>query len=496
MAAPPRGMGVATAALNVRLSLLAAVIITAAMMWFTGPALHGEGRSETFSPASTAAAKIQRVEDPSSRSPLHLNPNSREPTPASGLLPAAMLRELRLAKDALTAAAAAAFVVPPRVELANVIGAARAAALASTVRQVVGGKDRTPSFPFVTGDGFRAVCTLIYDESTVAAVKSRQFREDDGTAGFGAGDALPVNTSVFVQTHLLDDFIRDVLDVGLLPRTARLVLVTHNSDYSAPWEKDNRRAKAGVVGTYAVQRARLLDSEQIVLWYAQNAVIQHPKLVPIPIGLENRYNKYGAHVGAYAAAAMVGARVPAWQRRAADGTYPAPLASFSVKTNPGERQAALKAHQRNFVSSASRPHAASSGGVLTNPKRGDAALGVQREFLARLAAAPFVLAPKGHGVDTHRLWEALYCSAVPITTPAPLLDSAARGVAFRSLRDAVFITKDSYDDVTPTTLDAWLAAKQQSTKHIQAMALDMNWWTVEVNRHAHTELQHAPSAHV
>jgi hypothetical protein len=266
MAAPPRGIGVATAALNVRLSLLAAVIITAAMMWFTGPALHGEGRSETFSPASTAAANIQRLEGTSSRSPLISILDGREPTPAPGLLPAAMLRELRLAKDPLTAAAAAAFVVPPRVDLASVIGAARAAALASAVRQVAGGKDRTPSFPFVTGDGFRAVCTLIYDESTVAAVKSRQFREDDGTAGFGAGDALPVNTSVFVQTHLLDDFIRDVLDAGLLPRTARLVLVTHNSDYSAPWEKDNRRAKAGVVGTYAVQRARLLDSEQIVLW--------------------------------------------------------------------------------------------------------------------------------------------------------------------------------------------------------------------------------------
>jgi hypothetical protein len=65
---------------------------------------------------------------------------------------------------------------------------------------------------------------------------------------------------------------------------------------------------------------------------------------------------------------------------------------------------------------------------------------------------------------------------------------------FNRLNEACLIT-DSHDDVTPTTLDAWLAAKQQSTKHIPATALDMNWWAVEVNRHAHSELQHAPSAH-
>jgi hypothetical protein len=167
-------------------------------------------------------------------------------------------------------------VVGVSIDLERVIGESRALQLTTGARILRSGKDRTPSFPFVSGDGFRAVCHLIYDETTQTVLRSGVEGTNDHAGGFADLTSLYPNASIFVQTHLLDDFIADYLQSGKMPPTARFVLVTHNSDYSAPWERNNPRSKGDLITTYAHHRRFILANPQVVAWYAQNKVIEHP----------------------------------------------------------------------------------------------------------------------------------------------------------------------------------------------------------------------------
>lgn len=372
---------------------------------------------------------------------------------------------------AVDVASAFDLVVPSQTDLTAAIGQTRAHRLARGRRwPLVGGKDRTPSFPFVTGDGFRSVCTVVFDETTVEDAKARRF---DGNELLASLTSLPINASVFVKTELLDAFIEAFLDSKLL--TTPFVLVTHNSDYSAPWERSNVRAKDGKVSAYAHQRRALLDNPLVVRWYAQNAVVEHPKLIPIPIGIENRYNKFGTHVALYALGAVAAASRPLRERRLS------PLVAFSVKTNPRERTAAAAAIARYF--------GASNGSTATTQlkpaKRGQMSAQALANYITTLLGSAFVVAPKGHGVDTHRLWEALYAGCVPVTSsPSIMFRSPSTTAAVSALAEHhVHISVDAaspFADVTPEALAPWL--HKPCAQHDGREALDMDWWAVEVNR--------------
>ena len=178
---------------------------------------------------------------------------------------------------------------------------------------------------------------------------------------------LSRRTSLFVYTHKLDDFAQRVwphLEGG------GHVLMTHNSDHEVG---DARR--------------RLLDDPRLYRWFAQNALINHPKLVPLPIGIANSMWKHGDLDVLHRAIA------------AAQGSSPDQLVllHFNPSTHAGRRPIwdTLRA---NFPQMPSSPP----------PARG------YKRYLADLARHRFCVAPRGNGVDTHRLWECLYLGVVPI----------------------------------------------------------------------------------
>jgi hypothetical protein len=122
---------------------------------------------------------------------------------------------------------------------------------------VVHGRDRRPSFPYISGDTFRYYCDLIMDETT-PMLDPKAVQEGD---------------AIFLKTDYMPQFFRDVH-----PYIAyRYILVTHNSDYPAPREFGH-----------------MLDDPKMIAWFAQNVEnCSHPKLHPIPIGLANRYWGHG-----------------------------------------------------------------------------------------------------------------------------------------------------------------------------------------------------------
>jgi hypothetical protein len=74
-------------------------------------------------------------------------------------------------------------------------------------------------------------------------------------------------------------------------------------------------------------------------------------------------------------------------------------ASFSVATNPAEREYCLR--ETALVPDPPRPFS---------------------EYLEALASSYFCISPSGNGIDVHRTWEALYLRTVPVVTRSAMTD--------------------------------------------------------------------------
>ena len=310
-------------------------------------------------------------------------------------------------------------------------------------------QQRGSSSPLVTGDGFRGLCTrdqLVLDDTVPVSVLLDQLRQHK-----------PRNGSVFfVQTHFVETFIEKVV-----PSSAgSFVLVTHNSDYSAPYEPGNTRLKYGVAGEYERQRRLLLNNPQLLRWYAQNPSITHDKLFPLPIGIENRYNKYGQFPEVYLRHLCQASMKPVKHSQ----RNPLIFVAFSLKTNKAERSKALVAAEK-----------LGKGLVTfgTMPRKGTAesAKGTLEQYLGKMGQHKFALTPHGHGLDTHRLWEALYAGVIPVVRRSHMDQ--------RLLEHLPVLLVDDYSDISRDLLESFDVSESR-WREARRTALNMSWWATQI----------------
>ena len=150
---------------------------------------------------------------------------------------------------------------------------------------------------------------------------------------------------------------------------ARVVLVTAESDRTI----DETAASAA--------------SPQVAVWFSTNAAAKWVR--PLPLGLGNSYcrvtNKAPALAEALAAAGAERSKLL--------------YVNFRASTNPAVREPLLAAY----------------GSRLHEPW-----LTVRHEsvappdFLREMTQHKFVLCPAGNGLDSHRIWEALYTGTIPV----------------------------------------------------------------------------------
>lgn len=174
--------------------------------------------------------------------------------------------------------------------------------------------------------------------------------------------------SIFVYSHLLPSFIDRVLP----HLDHRFVLISHNSDDRV----DDRFLSA-------------LDDRRLVHWYAQNTMVNHPKLTPLPIGIANAQWPHGRIDDVIAVAKSA----PVLRRNIV-------YCNFDISTNPAVR-VPLK------------ERLAASTITWQAPFRSF------RDYLDDMAQCHWCVSPPGNGVDCHRTWEALYLGVVPIVQRTP-----------------------------------------------------------------------------
>ncbi len=148
---------------------------------------------------------------------------------------------------------------------------------------------RPSSYPYISGDSFRALADFVHDETGTFNPKN-----------VNRGDI------VFVGNNFMKEYFLTVHKSIENP----YILIQHNGDNVVDEEM-----------------ASLID-EKIIRFYAQNTTVNHSKIIPLPLGATNKYWYAGGMPWTYT-------------RKPKKNKLPRILFSFTIYTNPQERKPAL-----------------------------------------------------------------------------------------------------------------------------------------------------------
>lgn len=177
------------------------------------------------------------------------------------------------------------------------------------------------------------------------------------------GQQLKVPDQEHVSIYAKSENVGMALNVVISNPNQRFTLVTHNSDLSA------------------TQRALPKNLH----WFAQNRQWDHPRVFSIPIGLENEYwFPYKQNV-------MLS--TPDQETRIIRS-----FAQFNFGTHIERRHICDQ-----LSSKAVDIHQGTNGNIVQH-----------KLFCHNLKKYAFCVCPRGNGIDTHRMWEALYMGCIPI----------------------------------------------------------------------------------
>ncbi len=260
---------------------------------------------------------------------------------------------------------------------------------------------RNSSYPYISGDTFRAFSDYIYDET----------KHDDLTL-------VKYGDIVFVKADMLSNFFSSPFNSIKNP----FVLITHNSDYSAPNRYETH-----------------LSNSKILMWYASNPSKQnHLKLSPIPIGLANRRWPEG----------NLDKIIYAFQNYRKSWSQRTSLlyVNFNIHTNKNQREKAFQ-----------------QASVIENVQIIQQRISFET-YLQQIGNAKFVLSPPGNGLDCHRTWEALLMGAIPIMLTSTL------DPLFSKTRSIII------DDWSKLTQNFLLSLNFSFNDHLLPDVLYANYW--------------------
>jgi hypothetical protein len=220
--------------------------------------------------------------------------------------------------------------------------------------------NRSSSEPYISGDTFRSIANIIYDE-TNPTFDSSSVKKGD---------------IIFVKTDFLPKFI-----VELFPLIKKsIILIVHNSDYGIPGTIDHE-----VFSDF-------LNSDNLIALFGQNVEnFEHQKLFSIPIGIANQMWEHG-NPNVFNAVL----------NNIHKNTKPHLLyMNFSPSTYPQERPYVFELFKNKPFCTVSSPK------NLTH-------------YLQEMALHKFTLSPRGNGIDCHRTWEALLVGSIPVVRASSL----------------------------------------------------------------------------
>jgi len=309
------------------------------------------------------------------------------------------------------------------------------------------GHDRRSSSPFISGNGFRANTSHHCDESNACRLHP---------------EAITNGDCVFVKTDFFEFFVKDVSNRV----TGSYKIISHNGDLSAPDGQDDAprigmpKYVASSIMAQEFQAGRLIAHHGQNLWWVNKTMTDRPKFSHcLPIGLENRQYSIGKNLTVYIEALRQNIVQASPLTSVEMDNLPMLLVAFYPKSRVPDRKNVLTKlyHSQSKMD----PATGLPAGKWYNETDLD-----HEGWLNSVGQHKFVLAPFGHGLDTHRITEILLMGGIPVmrrSTISSCYDDSdnvyternpVTGMTRTHTRGSLpIVILDSWDDLTKDRLD-------------------------------------------
>ena len=313
------------------------------------------------------------------------------------------------------------------------------------------GTDRRVSWPFISGDGFRHICNHICEDANRCRMDPAAVKDGE---------------CVFVKTDFFDFFAKDV--VNRIP--GRYIIISHNGDLSAP-DGQNDAPRIGMpryvtsdILAKEYESGRLIAHHGQNLWWVNKTTSPRPAFSHcLPIGFENRQYAIGRQIHIYTSALKKFVIDKPEMSIEEQTKKPLLLVAFYPKSRVPDRSTVLSV-LRVFPPK----------GVPKDPNPFFNYTDLNHmEWLQAIGEHRFVLAPFGHGLDTHRISEILLMGGIPVMRRstisscyddtdntytadhnAPHKDKTSTTYPTRTRGSLPVVIVDRWEDVTKERLEA------------------------------------------
>ncbi len=258
---------------------------------------------------------------------------------------------------------------------------------------------------FVNVKGVINSCTLI----------NQNQKADTDWIDFTFSDQSQDNSSIYINTDSIPRFIKDILP----SINQTFVLVVGNSDKSFGTNSFN-----------SSELQALFENHYLKAVFAQNSDIIHPKVIPMPIGIDyhNAWEKPAKNSLGYRITPLLHERMLNRILRDApniENRENLLYCNWHFKLERGDRQDCFEKIDRSLCYFEKQPV-----NRLQNYRN-------QANFR-------YVLSPAGLGIDCYRTWEAISLGCIPIVKRSPLFSQFTR---------LPVIIVDDWSEVTADFLD-------------------------------------------
>lgn len=188
-----------------------------------------------------------------------------------------------------------------------------------------------------------------------------------------------------------------------------------------------------------------LNNEKLKYWLCQNKNTQHPKLFSVPIGITN-YGEPNSHIHKIIGNTDRIYKISKTPKNIKNLVY----LNICANTYPIERNTVINLYKNYpWVS-------------YDNPEKTE---GGHQHFLEQIYSHKFVFAPRGNGIDTHRMWEALYLRSIPIVKKC---------IGMEDFYDLPILFVDCWENITEEFLNEKYEEMMSKTYNMEKIKI--NYW--------------------
>ena len=276
---------------------------------------------------------------------------------------------------------------------------------------------------FIRGEHFPHVCDMRVGRILYPTRETIDIKESSPELYTAIPEKKHV--SIYARTENRHEAMRIIADNP----DKKFTLVTHNSDmaiYPQPIPNNLNR------------------------WFAQNRYWSHPRVFSLPIGLENK------HWFPYKTNVML--NVPVCKNKT--------LKAF-IQCNPNthpERKSLMESVGNDVAETYQGSNGSQDAHEL---------------FVNNLAKYAFCICPRGNGVDTHRLWEALYMGCIPIVKNYLAHEFRYGDLEEMNQHKLPIVTVEEWSQITPDFLRDQYDKIHKSS--FISNLLSMQYWAERIN---------------